>query len=344
MKDESNESNESNESSGINVKADLAPVLTATPTGIKYIFNLLLGKKHVEAERMLKLADAQNTVDVKKILSGEATYDHSSQQLITTGTPSSQLLISERIRSEEVSNLIECSVQAAAYIEESKGSDEVGEVDGLEDFVNRWKSEAKLISSEAAQAIWGRVLAQEVNLPGSISLRTLDVIKNVSKVEASNFNEICKYVVFDKVVPDNTLEAPISNEVFSSVRDAGLISNFTPGMYRSTTWPKTQLSMSDASKLKVLYVQCGDLFVFIDEDGLSSSKLDAPSFCYWELTSAGRELYKVVRMNMVVEIGDVLKVLYRKDNDFLKLAKYTRYTSVEERVVDTDSIKEVPAS
>lgn len=338
------ESNETNESSGINVKADLAPVLTATPTGIKYIFNLLIGKKHAEAERMLKLAEAQNAVDVKRILSGEATYDHSSQQLIITGVPSSQLLISERIRSDEVSNLIECSVQAAAYIEEKKGGDELGEVDGLEDFVSRWKSEARLISSESAQVIWGRVLAQEVNLPGSIGLRTLDVVKNISKVEASNFNEICKYVVFNKVVPDNKLGVPISDEMFSSVRDAGLIATFTPGLYRSSTWAKTRLSMSGMSELKVLYVQCGDMFVFIDEEELNSSKLDAPNYCYWELTSAGRELYKVVCMNMVVEIEDVLKVLSEEDKGFLRFARYTRYTNFEKREVDTGSIREVPVS
>lgn len=338
IKDEilSNQGSGDSESSGINIKADLAPVLSATPTGIKYVFNLLFGKKHVETERMLKLADAQNTVDVKKILSGEAFYDHSKQQLVEPlGVTNSLLLIAEKIKIDEVSNLIDCSVQAAAYIDGEQSTEAPEELD---DFINRWKNEAKLISSEAAQAIWGRVLAQEVNSPGSISLRTMDVIRNISKAEASNFNDICKYVVFDRLVVDNQQGNPISNQVFSSVRDAGLIADFTPGMYRGAKWSKTNLAISGTDEQSVYFVQYGDFFVFADEAELNAAGLEIPSYCYWELTMAGRELYKVVRETMKIEVLDVAKVLTKKDDLLIQYVKCYRYVSVDKNEVDASQI------
>ncbi|APO80190.1 DUF2806 domain-containing protein [Pseudomonas putida] len=330
---------QSGESSGINVNADLAPVLTATPTGIKYIFNLLFGKKHAEAERMLKLAEAQNAVDVRKILSGEATYDHSNHKLTTANTGDPKLLVAEKVRIDEASNLIECSIQAAAYIEEGP---DAAKTEELEDFVNRWKNEAKFISSNAAQAIWGRVLAQEVSSPGSISLRTLDVIRNISKIEAINFNNICNYVAFDKVVIDNQKGKPVSNEVFASMRDAGLIANFTPGNYRASRWSKTNLEISENDVKPALYVRCGEFFIFIYEDELKSSKLDDPSFCYWELTMAGRELYKIVQKSMNAKIEDVAKAIFKSDEQYLSFANYTRYIDVEKNQVDTASITKIP--
>jgi len=323
------------ENSGLNIKADLAPVLTATPTGLKFIFNLLLGKRHAEAERLIKLSDAQNAVDVKKIISGEAFFDHSTLKLVESEQLPVNLLIAEKIRNEETSNLIECSMHAANYIEASKEDVSLES----QDFINRWKSEAKLISSEEAQTIWGRVLAQEVNSPGSISLRTIDVIKNLSKEEALNFNNVCKYVVFDSMVVDNQAGTPITHQEFSSIRDAGLIASYSPGMYRSYKWVQTTLSIPEEDDITVFYVRCGDLFIFLEESRLSELQITTPTFTFWELTTAGRELYKVVRESLPVEITDAAKVLNKSGEEFIKKAKYTRYTNVERNEVDTQSIK-----
>lgn len=324
----------------IEIKANLEPVINSTPAGIKYIFNLLFGRKHAEAERMLKLTDAQNSIDIKKILTGDASYDFSSGQLIDRKNEiqNPKALIAEKIQDEEVSNLISCSIHAAPYIKNQENFDAPSELD---EFVNRWKSEAKLISTETAQAIWGRVLAEEVNSPGSISLRTMDVIKNLSKDEATKFNKICKFVLFDYIVADNKDYSPITKEEFSSVRDAGLIINFTPGMYRGTDWPEIKLVKSNEISLDVFYVRCGHLFIFIEKEQPDSPQFKKPNFAYWELTKAGRELYKVIRDTIDIGVTDVAKSLFNANEDIASKLKYTTYTSVDKNQVDMNSIKNI---
>lgn len=51
------------------------------------------------------------------------------------------------------------------------------------------------VSNKELQKLWGKVLAGEINHPGSCSLRTLDIIHNMSQSEAETFNKLCKYVM-----------------------------------------------------------------------------------------------------------------------------------------------------
>jgi len=50
--------------------------------------------------------------------------------------------------------------------------------------MNRFLNIAEDISDEDMQVIWGRVLAGEIKKPKSFSLRTLEVLRNMSKEEA----------------------------------------------------------------------------------------------------------------------------------------------------------------
>ncbi len=55
---------------------------------------------------------------------------------------------------------------------------------------NRWRHEAQFISEKELQQLWGNILAQEIIKPGSISLRTLDALENVSAAEAESFRKL----------------------------------------------------------------------------------------------------------------------------------------------------------
>ncbi len=56
-----------------------------------------------------------------------------------------------------------------------------------QDWVNRYISIVEGISEESLRELWGRILAGEVRHPSSYSLRTLDVLRNVTKEEAELF-------------------------------------------------------------------------------------------------------------------------------------------------------------
>lgn len=54
---------------------------------------------------------------------------------------------------------------------------------------------AQDISDEAAQTLWGHILAGEVKQPGSFSLRTLDILRNLSPTEAQYFKKAADFTL-----------------------------------------------------------------------------------------------------------------------------------------------------
>lgn len=50
------------------------------------------------------------------------------------------------------------------------------------------------------QEVWGKILAEEVTQPGKISFRTLEVISNISRTEASLFETACKIAFNDGMI------------------------------------------------------------------------------------------------------------------------------------------------
>jgi uncharacterized repeat protein (TIGR03899 family) len=56
-----------------------------------------------------------------------------------------------------------------------------------DDWTTRFFNIAEDISNEEMQSLWGRILAGEVKKPGSYSLRTLELLKNLSKLDAECF-------------------------------------------------------------------------------------------------------------------------------------------------------------
>ena len=52
------------------------------------------------------------------------------------------------------------------------------------------------------QQIWSSILAGEVESPGRTSLRTLDILKNMTKKDAELFNEAMKYKIQDFIFLD----------------------------------------------------------------------------------------------------------------------------------------------
>ncbi len=63
------------------------------------------------------------------------------------------------------------------------------------EWVSRFFEISSGITSEELQYLWGRILAGEIKHPGSFSLRTLDVLRNLSKREAENFVKLGNYIL-----------------------------------------------------------------------------------------------------------------------------------------------------
>lgn len=87
----------------------------------------------------------------------------------------------EQKRQENIENI----TQKAAENLEAESEVSVDPVN--KDWTSRFFDYAEDISSEDMQGLWGRILAGEIKKPKSYSLRTLDILRNLSSEEAEVF-------------------------------------------------------------------------------------------------------------------------------------------------------------
>ena len=67
--------------------------------------------------------------------------------------------------------------------------------EGLDaDWITRFFRDAENISNETMQSLWGKILAGEIKQPKTFSLRTLEIVRNLTVVEANTFVNAAHFV------------------------------------------------------------------------------------------------------------------------------------------------------
>ncbi len=165
------------------------------------------------------------------------------------------------------------------------------------DWIMRFFDAVGSISNEELQKLWSRVLCGEIINPGNVSLRTLEVIRNISQKEAEIFNELCQLVLvsgdcyfinsngFYQLHDSNQRSKKIIDEkgyVYSThiipLIEAGLLSI-------------DNSLATDFSADKTLVVHNKDTVVFIIAQNDNAPTISIDSYF---LTSCGVELFNVI--------------------------------------------------
>jgi hypothetical protein len=148
----------------------------------------------------------------------------------------SRFISIEERRQENIENI--CAV-AAHNMQQDVSDDKVEP-----DWTAKFFDDCKDVSNEAVQNIWGRILAGEVAKPGSYSMSTLTVLKNLDPRDAHFFNILAlqsfrreewdEYVPFVmKIDNDYLLKRGFAYSILQDLHDAGLIRlGVTPYSYR----------------------------------------------------------------------------------------------------------------
>ena len=175
------------------------------------------------------------------------------------------------------------------------------------------------VSNEQMQSIWSQILAGEINKPNTYSLRTIEVLKNLSQQEAELFGKICSHCICigsKLILPhyDKYLEAcQITFGEILHLSELGLINS------DGTLALQIPIDMTP----KVLFVN-GDLLITISATDENSKVFDIRQF---PLTGVGTELATLVAESTT-------------DDDFYAFAKeLNTNTSVKIAVHKIVSIK-----
>jgi Protein of unknown function (DUF2806) len=218
-----------------------------------------------------------------------------------------------------------CANSAQELIDGSKVSEDKPE----SDWINRFFEIAENISTEDLQYLWGKILAGEIQKPGSFSLRTLETLRNMSRQEAENFCRLGQYIFRHK---DMALYLNPSSSFFEQESTSDLVNFFAlkdAGIISSNTLSAFPFEPSSAGDISQLIYGDRVLLYEYDEDGnnmevlteihedsgfrevQNSSMYRTYSCNIGILTKAGSELLKLVSIQPDIEYIEYIEYIVK---------------------------------
>jgi len=107
------------------------------------------------------------------------------------------VVVAMQHRLEEVERKALPATSASDNSDEPKG----GEAATDPEFISRFRSYAREVTTERMQQVWGRILAGEVARPGSYSLRTLEVLRKLDREAAGTFERAASFIIEMRWLP-----------------------------------------------------------------------------------------------------------------------------------------------
>lgn len=310
----------------VEAKADLTPavkagsaIATNTHKGVSKLFYALCGPWMEGRVRKAELIAAQTSKDCADIKNGLVTY--TGENVIPfepQATVASSFEALHKLNHASDAKRLHAAMQEAARQISEVPEEQVSDEPLSQDFFNHWRREAEMIDDEEFRKWWAGLLVEETKRPQSISPRTLDMAKNLSKHEAEIFQRMIKGMV-SSIIPVNRKGHPqfISYSESLIMEEAGLLI----AHLSSNTWPARVV---DAGQKVILALpDKADCVLLADGESLVVD-------CFL-LTLAGQELAKFVLEK-------------RSASDVLEIAKFLseRHTktnfSVHERVSNAGGI------
>ena len=254
---------------------------------------------NTEAYKIKKLADAKAYEVV--------TLEKANTSALVNRTEAEQNLLEKanaRLFQQEIRRQENLDAINQIAFDEIQDEAQVSEDPVSDDWTTRFFSIAQDVSDEEMRQLWGRILAGEIKQPNSYSLRTLELLKNISKSEAEVFLKFAKNSVrvttgqFIIINSNDLLEK--SGIEFTDkllMEEIGLLASkdnlsFTIGLTQEP--------------LKFAAVQ-GNKGLLVDLDGINNPvKLEVLSF-----TKPGLELLSLIKIEAndeyLKEVGKLIK-------------------------------------
>jgi uncharacterized repeat protein (TIGR03899 family) len=146
-----------------------------------------------KASEVRKIATAVS--DSQKLLPGSIKYEAGKITIESSNPETVDVLPDATIEQRVISRIAYQEAKRQANIENIVGqaAKALGQIDSVAsekpniDWTARFFRIAEDINTEHMQLLWGKVLAGEITRPGSYSLRTLDLLRNITQEEAELF-------------------------------------------------------------------------------------------------------------------------------------------------------------
>lgn len=269
-----------------------ADVVSSSNKGVGKILKAFFGKWIAKNERSVALIQAQTEKDCSDIRNGIKVF--SRGELLDCPVPDTITGIYDVLHTlNHMSDArrLQVAIEDALRQIVAVPPDEITDESLSQTFFNRWRREAEMIDDDELRKWWAGLLKEEAIQSNRISMRTLDVVKNLSKEDCWRFASLCRGAICGELIVsyDNR---PIfgSYEDVVSLQDLGLVSNLQSAA--------KLLPIKDSSV--VIMPLYGDQFGLLIREGY----LWVHTF---SLTKAGCDLIKVID-DLRITVGDVKKI------------------------------------
>ena len=194
----------------LNAKADFDPVVkegagvvATLNKGIAKIFSALLGPWIAERERNARLIAEQTEIECQALRNNQMSYVEG--KLIPYQPPAQlpdayQQLHALNHGADALRLKAAMDVAATKFydIPESDVSDEPIP----QTFFNHWRREAEMIDEADIRERWAQLLVQETKKPGTVSVRTLEVVARMTRDEAAIFERARQGIFNDMLLTE----------------------------------------------------------------------------------------------------------------------------------------------
>lgn len=155
-------------------------------------------------------------------------------------------------------------------------------------WMSRFMNSVGDVSNKDLQELWAKILAEEIKQPDSVSLRTLNVLSNLSKQEAELFMKYCPFVLVEKdgnfcIIKDREIEKTYNikfDDIFK-LDECGLLS-CDSGIYTGIE--------KAIDNTTILY---GKEFEIMAKS-IDMTLIDNLIITIYPLTECGKQLYQVI--------------------------------------------------
>ena len=332
-------------------------LLDYAASGIGSVAGPMLASWRARHEANAKLIAAQGQSEAQRILAeGDATTmgiiaSAQADARATLVSPNSTLegqlefgeTVTQRIRFQEgkrQSNIGQVVTQAAIEIE----SKEVEDHEPDHDWTARFFNDVQDVSSEEMQRLWARILAGQVERPGSTSIKSLGILKDLDEATATLFRKFCSICVSIRHGGINFEDARVpflgDYSAGNALRDYGfefsklkVLSEHGLIDPEYNTWhdygASTGLSIPQTQKLMYFPFWFQGKYWILLAQGAGAQRKEL-KLSGVALTGSGQEISKVVDLMPVQPYGDHLVEHFKKNS-----LQMVEVPSWEPRIVDS---------
>lgn len=288
----------------INVVKDTAQTLINSPA-VDGVVTALITTLFLRKNEDIKIIE-----DLKK-----KEFEKVTQELLDSGRMS-------YVEFYKTKNFLKIAQQADEMMANQKQSEDTEEDNNKcknnfsFDWLMRFFDAVGNISNKDLQQLWAKVLAGEIAEPKTCSLRTLDMIRNMSSEEAEIFSHLCKYVLrsgnsyyIDSIGFMSDEEG--TNKCKAYIEKQGL-------SYEGSIVPLVEAGAFSTDHDLAIYLHKDIALAMYNKKitGMVMKYGEEPSLfqrdAYW-LTASGRELFQTIRQADNFEVDEEYALLCLKD-------------------------------